>query len=159
MKISMQLVEAVEYPWDLLLLADPAREVIETYIKVSKVYVLTSLDAAIGVIVLTPLTEGVIEIKNIAIAPSYQRRGLGRQLLEYAIATCRAEDASEILIGTGNSSLGQLALYQKVGFHIVGVDPDFFTRNYPETIVENGVVCRDMIRLSYRIAARAEPSA
>lgn len=31
-----------------------------------------------------------------------------------------------IEIGTGNSSIGQLALYQKCGFRIIGVDMDFF---------------------------------
>jgi hypothetical protein len=41
-----------------------------------------------------------------------------------------------------------LALYQKCGFRIVGVDLDFFIRHYPEKIYENGIQCRDMIRLS-----------
>ncbi|WCN36270.1 hypothetical protein [Aneurinibacillus uraniidurans] len=33
-------------------------------------------------------------------------------------------------IGTGNSSIGQLALYQKCGFRIIGVDRDFFIKHY-----------------------------
>jgi hypothetical protein len=48
-------------------------------------------------------------------------------------------------------SINQLALYQNMGFRIAGVDVDFFTRNYPEAIVENGIVCRDMIRLKYDV--------
>jgi len=31
---------------------------------------------------------------------------------------------------------------------IVGIDIDYFSKNYPEEIYENGIQCRDMIRLS-----------
>ena len=86
------------YPWDLFLLADPSREMIQGYIS--------------GAVVL---------------------------------------GAREVWIGTGNSSISQLALYQKMGFRIAGVDVDFFTRNYPEEIIENGIHCRDMIRLVYGV--------
>lgn len=53
-------------------------------------------------------------------------------------------------IGTGNSSIDQLAFYQKCGFRIAAIDPDFFIRHYPEPIFENGIQCRDMIRLEYK---------
>lgn len=46
---------------------------------------------------------------------------------------------------TGNSSMGQLVLYQKSGFRIVGVNVDYFVRNYKELIFENGIQYRDMI--------------
>ncbi len=51
-------------------------------------------------------------------------------------------------IGTGNSSVNQLSLYQKCGFRITGIEHDYFTKHYEEEIVENGLLCRDMIRLS-----------
>lgn len=60
----------------------------------------------------------------------------------------RGQGAKTLEIGTGNSSLNQLGLYQKCGFRIIGVDKDFFTRHYEDEIVENGIICRDMIRLS-----------
>ncbi len=53
-----------------------------------------------------------------------------------------------IEIGTGNSSIGQLALYQKCGFRIIGVDMDFFVKHYPAQIFENGIQYRDTVRLS-----------
>ncbi|MNO06893.1 putative N-acetyltransferase YvbK [compost metagenome] len=64
-----------------------------------------------------------------------------------AIEMARAENVKTIEIGTGNSGMLQLALYQKCGFRIVGVDPDFFVRHYEEPIFENGIPCRDMIRM------------
>lgn len=57
----------------------------------------------------------------------------------------------ELMIGTGNSSINQLALYQKCGFRVIGVERDFFINNYDEPIFENGIQCVDMIRLSIEI--------
>ncbi|MCA9766887.1 MAG: hypothetical protein KC455_10775 [Carnobacterium sp.] len=51
-------------------------------------------------------------------------------------------------LGTGNSSIGQLALYQKYHFRIIGIDTNFFTKYYTSNIFENGIQCMDMIRLS-----------
>lgn len=51
-------------------------------------------------------------------------------------------------IGTGNSSIAPLILCQKCGFRITGIDRDFFIRHYSEEIFENGIQCKDMIRLS-----------
>lgn len=31
------------------------------------------------------------------------------------------------------------------------IDRDFFTRHYEEPIFENGLECRDMVRLDYRL--------
>ena len=56
-----------------------------------------------------------------------------------------------IEVGTGNSSIGQLSLYQKCHFRIIGVDINFFTKHYTKEIFENGIQCIDMIRLSQEL--------
>ena len=58
----------------------------------------------------------------------------------------KARGARAVEIGTGNSSLDQLALYQKLGFRTTGIVAGFLD-DYPEPIVENGIACRDMVRL------------
>lgn len=70
-----------------------------------------------------------------------------RRKTDYA-ADPQAGGAHALMIGTGNSSLAQLRLYQRLGFRIVSIVPDFFA-NYPEPIYENGILCRDMVRLRY----------
>jgi hypothetical protein len=40
-----------------------------------------------------------------------------------------------------------MLLYQKCGFRIVGVDLDYFRIHSKERIIENGIECRDMIRM------------
>jgi len=149
--IIKQLQHADEIPWDLLLLADPSPALIETYIKDSEVYVGLTDDKVIGVYVLTPVSKETVELKNIAVHPEYQNQGIGKQLVLDAIQKAKDKRRKRIEVGTGNSSLLQLALYQKCGFRIVGIEKDFFTKNYQEEIIENGIRCVDMIRLAIDI--------
>jgi len=136
-------------PWDLLLLADPSKSIVESYVKSGVVYVGEESDQVIGVYVLKETEKIVVEIMNVAVLESFQNKGLGKQLLTHAIEEASKRGYAQIEIGTGNSSIHQLRLYQQCGFRIVGVDFDYFTRSYDELIYENGLLCRDMIRLCY----------
>ena len=136
-------------PWELLELADPSRINVEAYIRNGSVYIGFESEEIIGVYVLKETTRETVEIMNIAIKESCQRRGLGKQLLTHAIGEATNKGYAEVEVGTGNSSIYQLLFYQLCGFRIVGVDFDFFIRNYDEPIYENGLRCRDMIRLCY----------
>ncbi|MBU9708063.1 GNAT family N-acetyltransferase [Paenibacillus sp. AK121] len=136
-------------PLELLLLADPSRQLVEEYLKRGQCYVAEIEHQIVGVYVLLPTRPETIEVVNIAVAEVMHGKGIGRQLVTHAIETARSQGYKTLEIGTGNSSIGQLALYQKCGFRIVGVDRDFFVRhNYLEEIYENGIQCRDMIRMS-----------
>jgi ribosomal protein S18 acetylase RimI-like enzyme len=145
-------LEESSYPWELFLLADPSRDMIAGYISGAVVLGACRESVILGAIILTPLNDGAWEIKNIAVQPAHQGHGIGKELIRAALDVCRERGAREVWIGTGNSSINQLALYQKMGFRIAGVDVDFFTRNYPEAIVENGIECRDMIRLVHSLS-------
>ncbi|MFX3675001.1 MAG: GNAT family N-acetyltransferase [Paenisporosarcina sp.] len=136
-------------PWDLLLLADPSRLIVESYVKSGVVYVGEESEEVIGVYVLKETEKVVVEVMNLAVQESFQNKGLGKQLLAHAIEEASKRGYAQIEIGTGNSSISQLRLYQQCGFRIVGVDFDYFTRNYDEPLYENGLLCRDMIRLCY----------
>lgn len=136
-----------ELPFDLLLLADPSREIIDSYIRDSRVYVALIGDVRVGVYVLTPLEDKKAEVKNIAIHESWQGRGLGKQLLTDAAIKARELGFRTLVIGTGNSSVAQLYLYQRSGFEITAIRKDFFIQHYPEPIYENGIQCKHMIML------------
>ncbi|QRG69980.1 GNAT family N-acetyltransferase [Brevibacillus choshinensis] len=135
-------------PMDLLLLADPSRLLVEAYLKRGTCYVAASEEAIIGVYVLLPTRPDTIELVNVAVSEAHQGRGIGKKLVLHAIQQARQLGYRTIEIGTGNSSLDQLGLYQKCGFRITGVDRDFFLRHYDEPIFENGIQVVDMIRLS-----------
>ncbi|MER2260823.1 MAG: GNAT family N-acetyltransferase [Psychrobacillus sp.] len=135
------------FPMDLLLLADPSEELVRDYLDKGDCYISNMDDVTIGVFVLLPLNDHRVELKNVAVREQYQGKGLGKELVLHAIEKSKELGYNTIEVGTGNSSLSQLALYQKCGFRIVSVDRDFFTVHYPEAIVENGIPCVDMIRL------------
>ncbi|GED30778.1 GNAT family N-acetyltransferase [Brevibacillus centrosporus] len=135
-------------PLDLLLLADPSQKLVEEYIKRGVCYIAQEADAIYGVYVLLPTRPDTIELVNVAVAEARQGQGLGKRLVQHAIEQAKLLGYRTLEIGTGNSSVGQLALYQKCGFRITGVDRDFFLRHYDEPIFENGIQVIDMVRLS-----------
>jgi ribosomal protein S18 acetylase RimI-like enzyme len=143
-----EVTDSNSVPWELLLEADPSRQMVEEYVKNGKVYAAFLDDELVGEYVLTPVSESVLELKNIAVAELYRGKGLGKKLVLDAIERARSFGSKTLEVGTGNSSLDNLALYQKCGFRIVGIEKDFFTKNYPEEIVENGIKCVDMVRLA-----------
>ncbi|MFC3797884.1 GNAT family N-acetyltransferase [Cohnella sp. GCM10012308] len=138
-----------EPPMTLLLLADPSEKLVKQYLRRGVCYVARAVErTALGAYVLLPTRPDTAELVNVAVDECHQGRGIGKALVLHAIETAKREGYRTIEVGTGNSGVGQLALYQKCGFRIVGVDVDFFVRHYDEPIVENGIPCRDMIRMS-----------
>jgi len=142
------LGEAECPPMDLLLLADPSRKLVEEYLKRGECYISELGESIVGTYVLLPTRPATVELVNLAVAEQHQGKGIGKQLVLDAILRGRGAGYQTMEIGTGNSSVGQLALYQKCGFRITGIDRDFFLRHYDEAIYENGMQVMDMIRLS-----------
>jgi aminoglycoside 6'-N-acetyltransferase I len=143
----MKLNPSFPIPYDLLLLADPSLEQIHSYLPFGKCYSAYVEGELIGAVVLLPIDESKVEIKNIAIAPFYQGKGYGKQLLQKVMDLAKVESYKTIRIGTANSSIGQLALYQKVGFEMQKMLFNFFLDNYEEAIYENGIQAKHMILL------------
>ena len=138
-------------PFDLLLLADPSKALIEEYLIRSEVFIASVNGEIIGVIVLFPLSAETAEIKNVAVKEAYQRRGLGSLLIENVVNFAITKGHKTICIGTANTSIGQLYLYQKLGFEITGIKRNFFTENYLDSIFENGIQAKHMLVLSKQL--------
>ena len=134
-------------PYDLLLLADPSRSAIDDYINRGLSYVCIDDNEIIGIYVLIWTRPHTLELVNISVKENRQKEGIGKKLVLDAIQKSKSLRAKCLELGTGNSSLAQLGLYQKCGFRIAGIDKDFFVRNYSFDIIENGIRCVDMIRL------------
>jgi len=146
-----QLNEGEQPPMDLLLLADPSEKLVADYVERGTCWIAEVSDTVIGVYVLIRTRPETVELVNISVREDVQGQGLGKRLVLHAIEIARKDGFRTIEIGTGNSSVDQLRLYQKCGFRIVGVDIDFFVRHYDEPIYENGIQCRDMIRLNQNL--------
>lgn len=137
--------------YDLLLLADPSLELIENYLAQGLVYTWEVENECIGICVVAELDTNCVEIKNIAIAESYHRRGWGRKFLRSVVAQIKKTSYKKLYIATGNSSLGQLALYQREGFSICAIHLNHFTYAYREPIYEDGILCEHQIVLVKRL--------
>lgn len=146
-----ELEEGCAAPYDLLLLADPSREHVDDYLNRGMCCIATVCDEVIGAFVLIHTRPSTMEIVNIAVREDFQGKGIGKMLIRTAIERAKENRAKTVEIGTGNSSIHQLALYQKCGFRMTSIDRDFFVRHYDEEIYENGIRCRDMVRLSLEL--------
>jgi len=134
-------------PLDLLLLSDPSEEVIAEYIHLTTKFIAKLDTKLVGVLLLLKTRPKTMEIMNISVYEEYQNKGIGRQLIYKAIEYAKENKIKTLEIGTGNPGLIQMMLYQKCGFRIVGVELDYFRKNHQEKIFENGIECRDMIRM------------
>jgi len=135
---------------DPLLLADPSEEAIREYLSQSRCFIAYSKDALVGSCIVKPIERGALELMNIAVSPSTQRNGIGAQLLKYVIEIARESGAQRLEVGTGTFGY-QLTFYQRQGFRVERIDKDFFLKNYPEPIIENGIQHKDMLRLALEL--------
>jgi ribosomal protein S18 acetylase RimI-like enzyme len=140
-----------QIPYELLLLADPSKDLIDGYLKHSEVFAARQIDEIIGIAVLFPLTTETVEIKNVAVKPEFQGLGIGSFLIENVVQFASLNGQKSICIGTANSSVGQLYLYQKLGFEITDIKRNFFTSNYTAPIFENGVQAKHMLLLTRQL--------
>lgn len=134
-------------PTDLLLLSDPSEEVIAEYIHLSAKFIARLDTKIVGALLLLKTRPKTMEIMNISVYEEYQNKGIGKRLINKAIEYAKENKIKTLEIGTGNPGLVQMMLYQKCGFRIVGVELDYFRKNHQEKIFENGIECRDMIRM------------
>jgi diamine N-acetyltransferase len=83
--------------------------------------------APVGYMVLSPpdlpladLATNDLEIKRIYLLHPFQRRGLGRALMERATAHALAAGFARLLLGVYSRNAAALAFYNRIGFHRVG---------------------------------------
>ena len=151
--MNIRTVATSEAPFELLTLADPSIERIQQHLVHGQLLVGYEPDyqQAIAAAIVNDYGDH-LEISNIAVTPAQQGRGRGKQMIAFIIAFARQQGYSQLRVGTGNSSLEQLAFYQKCGFRIIGVIPDYFGDDDP-TIFENGIRCQDMVLLAYSLTS------
>lgn len=133
-----------QLPNHLLLLGDENQQLIDTYLPTCQVYLLTTKGQSIGICLLQR-NERTAEIMNVAIEPTFQGQGLGKMLINYAINVARQEGLEQLVIKTGNSGIAQIALYQQLGFDLVGVNYNYFLEHYSQEIWENKIQCKHQL--------------
>lgn len=129
---------------DLLLLADEQESMINRYLERGVMYALND-NGVKAVCIVTDEGKGVLEIKNIAVEPAYQKKGYGKILIDF-IADKYKDVFTVLQVGTGESPL-TVPFYERCGFHKTHRIKNFFTDNYDHPIYEWGIQLVDMIYL------------
>ena len=130
----------------LLLLGDEQEDMIDRYL--DRGTLLALYDGGLrAVCVVTEEAPGVFEIKNLAVEPTFQRRGYGRAMVGHVADACRTAGGTRLLVGTGDSPL-TLPFYRACGFREHHRVPDFFLQHYDHPIYEGGRRLVDMVYLS-----------
>ena len=125
----------------LLLLGDEQESMIDRYLERGTMFVLFD-GGARGECVVTDEGHGVLELKNLAVAPECQKRGFGRALIEHVVQTYRGQ-YSLLQVGTGDSPL-TVPFYEKCGFVPSHRVKNFFLEHYDHPIYEGGGLLADM---------------
>lgn len=129
---------------DLLLLGDEDEKMIDKYLERGEMYILDD-NGIKAECVVTDEGNKILEIKNIAVSPKFQKQGYGKKLIEF-ITEKYSENFSVIQTGTGDSPL-TIPFYEKCGFKKSHIVKNFFIDNYKNPIYEEGVQLIDMIYL------------
>lgn len=132
----------------LLLLADEQEDMVERYIERGTMYVLVD-DGVKCECIVTDEGNGILEIKNIATIPEFQRKGYGKALIDFLAAKYKGQYAL-IQVGTGDSPL-TIPFYEKCGFVRSHIMKNFFVDHYDHPIVECGIQLIDMVYLQRKI--------
>ena len=96
----------------LLLIGDESEKMINRYLDRCTLYVVILNRTVIAVCAVTEESHDIIEVKNLAVAPDFRRKGYGRKMLEYVE---QAYVKKTIYIGTGETP-SNLAFYKACGF-------------------------------------------
>lgn len=133
---------------ELLLLADEQENMIDRYLEKGTMYVLDDNGIECECVV-TDEGNGILELKNIAAVPAYQKKGYGKTMIDFLIH--KYKDQYQILqVGTGDSPL-TVPFYEKCGFIRSHSIKNFFTDHYDHPIYECGVQLVDMVYLQRKI--------
>ena len=128
----------------LLLLADEQENMVDRYLERGTMYVLEDGGVKAECVV-TDEGDGILELKNIAVAPDFQGRGYGKAMVAFLVQTY-TEQHTVLQVGTGDSS-STIPFYESCGFRRHHLVKKFFTDHYDHPIYECGVQLVDMVYL------------
>ena len=129
---------------ELLLLADEQESMIDRYLDRGNMYALFE-DGVRAVCVVTDEGGGILELKNLAVCPEYQRKGYGTAMIRFLEERYRGQYGI-LQVGTGDSPL-TVPFYEACGFRRSHTVKNFFTEHYDHPIYEAGVLLKDMVYL------------
>lgn len=137
---------------ELLLLGDEDEAMLARYANTGDLLVAFDDGQPVGVALFVQASENVIELKNLAVALAFQKRGIGTHLIQLGLIHY-AGRYHEMLVGTGDRDQDNIQFYEHQGFVRNGVRKDFFNQ-YAQPIFVDGAPLKDMLLFTQAVPAR-----
>ena len=80
------------------------------------------------------------ELGDLAVLPEARRRGLGRWILDGALAEAARRGAEQVFLEVRSSNEDARRLYEKAGFDTVGVRPSYYSEPVEDAILMRRVL-------------------
>jgi GNAT superfamily N-acetyltransferase len=143
-------------------LAEDSAAALDAYIDAGRALVALREDRVVGHLQLVETDDPArLEVKSMAVEPAQQRRGVGRALVEAAIARARDEDRASLVVATAAADVGNLRFYQRLGFRLGSVERDAFTETtgYAPGLRIDGIELRDRVWLDLALRGDSDATA
>ena len=126
---------------DLLLEADPSKEMINKYLSNGELFVLTYKDEPACVAVVIKIDNHTVELKNIVTRENYRGKGYGTKMIKYLVDNYKTK-YKKMVVGTTQNNI---PFYVKQGFDkYEKTINNFFIDNYDEEIFDGNMQCVDI---------------
>ena len=126
---------------NLLLEADPEKEVIEKYLKDGELFVLKYKEEVACVAVITRVNETICELKNLTTVEKYRGKGYAKKMIKYLFDNYK-QKYDKMIVGTSENNIPFLV---KQGFDkYEKTIKNYFIDNYDEEIIDGDLQCIDM---------------
>ena len=126
---------------DLLLEADPSKEMIDKYLHNGEMFVLTYEENPVCVAVTLEIDNDIIELKNIATKEEYRGKGYAKKMIKYLVDNYKTK-YKKMIVGTTENNI---PFYVKQGFDkYEKTIKNFFVDNYGKAIWDGNLHCTDM---------------
>ena len=143
--IQVKKIENKEDYIDLLLEADPSKNMIFKYLSDSDVYGLKVDEEIVSIAVILRISKNELELKNLVTKKEHRGKGYAKKLLKSLCGNYK-QKYSKMLVGTTENNI---PFYVKQGFDkYEKTIKNFFVDNYEEEIKDGDIVCTDMIYYS-----------
>jgi putative acetyltransferase len=100
-------------PKDIETLGDPESKILA---KGGHIYMVYTDGEPVGCVALIPMGGAVYEVSKMAVSPRLRGKGIGRRLLNHAIAQARVLGARSLFLGSSSKLANAVHLYESVGF-------------------------------------------
>ncbi|MEF2616273.1 GNAT family N-acetyltransferase [Faecalibacillus faecis] len=127
----------------LLCESDPNINLVENYLRDGRLFAYFENQTPLAFIAIKEINDTTLEIKNLLTLENYRGHGYGKALLQYIEKLY--QNKTTFLIGTANSSMTNMLIYTKLGYHYSHKIDNFFIDYYPQEIYENGMQATDLL--------------